>query len=1166
ARTQELTIDDDVPALPIPTNWPAQTTPEAVARIRSLLNTLTDVADNARPASPHAWGFIDAGQPSRLNRDAILAAARAFDAGIAELPDSGSLAEVLRSIRQPEALTALSAVLNAPELDRIELLDEVRTAGWSQRADLAVRELKTFGDARSPVSEQVTPEVLKLDLGDIDRQAREAAASGFFGRKGRLKAAAERLAPALKPGARIDPGHLAEFTGPLASIGGMAKELRSRIEALPGLTLAPDWNPLLPEHRQWVEQRILWLRWSASLVDPNGPADRADFVHSLRAFYAQRPAIDRVTAQRIALVATAAQTLIAETAATSDELAAWSGEAGVIARWRETALARRLNDATGTTLRDWFELLEWVEPLRDERLLEARRALLTGVVPADDAVRSFARGVAEASRLERAESTGLEPFDDRAHERRIRQFVEASGAIRRHLVTAIPREVVATRSFDPTAEAGRVGRLTRELNRQRGGMGVRTLLDTFGDLITAIMPCVLVSPDSVARFFPAKSGLFDIVVFDEASQIRVADAIGAMGRGKSVVVVGDSKQMPPTAFAEPTTMIDEAVDGDTAEDEESILTECVNAQVPRHWLSWHYRSQDEALIAFSNEQYYEQKLSSFPAPLHGTSDPGPNGHGISLVRVDGVFHRNRNEGPHRTNPIEANAIVDEIERRFATSPDRAPSIGVVTFNIQQRNYIEELLRDRGNQRMIEALDDPDGLFVKNLENVQGDERDAIFFSTAFSVNDRGVLPLNFGPLNRAGGERRLNVAITRARRQVVVFSSFDPEQLRAEETSSVGVKHLRAYLDIAAHGTRPSAADGRSRHSVDRHREEIAEGLRERGYSVKTDVGLSEFRIDLVLATADQPDRPVMAMLLDGEAWAARRTVGDRDGLPQDVLTRMLGWPAVERIWMPAWLAERDTELDEIERAFEAALERIESGRPAPVVTEEPEPEPADDLEPAASSEDDDLEELRTQFASLGSAPVERQANASESFEEPLRAWEPRRLGGVEVLDLLPAARQKEKVAKALREVVEIEGPVHYDRLTRAVASAFELHRVNGARQAAILAALPRDLSGGAGESFAWPARLDRTTWRGYRRSAGGHHRPIDQICREEISNAMAAIAYGAAGIDREELKRETLALFGGRRLTPAIEATLAEALHFGLTAGRLAIDDSGVIRRGDNW
>ena len=299
---------------------------------------------------------------------------------------------------------------------------------------------------------------------------------------------------------------------------------------------------------------------------------------------------------------------------------------------------------------------------------------------------------------------------------------------------------------------------------------------------------------------------------------------------------------------------------------------------------------------------------------HRREDPGPGGYGVSLVRVDGTFHRSarREDGTSgllRTNPVEALAVVEEIRRRFDAQPGRVPSLGVVTFNAQQRTLIESMLRDSRDDRLVAALDGraPDGddadgtaaltsgegLFVKNLENVQGDERDTILFSTAFSVNERGYLPLNFGPLNRDGGERRLNVAITRARRQVVVFTSFDPEQLRAEETQSVGIKHLRAYLDLAATGSRTVSVAGRRPAVIDRHREQVADALRVRGYVVRTDVGLSEFRIDLVIAHPNAPDRPLVAVLLDGPGWAARRTVGDRDGLPLEVLGRMLRWPAV---------------------------------------------------------------------------------------------------------------------------------------------------------------------------------------------------------------------------------------------------------------------------------
>jgi len=295
------------------------------------------------------------------------------------------------------------------------------------------------------------------------------------------------------------------------------------------------------------------------------------------------------------------------------------------------------------------------------------------------------------------------------------------------------------------------------------------------------------------------------------------------------------------------------------------------------------------------------------------------GYGVSLRRVDGAFLRSGTGKSLRTNPVEAQAIVAEILARFASDPEETPSIGVITFNVQQRALIEGSLRDSGDERIVHALDtDTDGLFVKNLENVQGDERDTILFSTAFSADASGRLPLNFGPLNLPGGERRLNVAITRARRQVIVFSSFAPADLRAEETISAGVKDLRAYLDLAAGGSAGLASPLRQSAALDRHREEIAEALRERGFAVQADVGLSDFRVDLSVATNGAPGHPVMAVLLDGPTWAARRTVSDRDGLPVEVLSRLMGWPAVERVWMPEWLGDRDAVLDRLAERLDA--------------------------------------------------------------------------------------------------------------------------------------------------------------------------------------------------------------------------------------------------------
>ena len=199
--------------------------------------------------------------------------------------------------------------------------------------------------------------------------------------------------------------------------------------------------------------------------------------------------------------------------------------------------------------------------------------------------------------------------------------------------------------------------------------------------------------------------------------------------------------------------------------------------------------------------------------------------------------------------------------------------------------------------------------------------------------------MNFGPLNRAGGERRLNVAITRARRQVIIYSSFSPSDLRSEETSSVGIKHLRSYLDLAEHGTGSLPYDGRKALALDLHREEIADALRDRGLVVATDVGLSEFKVDISVSSSESPGSASMAVLLDGPAWAARRTAGDRDGLPGEVLRRMMRWPSVQRVWMPEWLSDRNAVLDKLEHAFNSAVAR-------PLTLQPESGDSADDVEP----------------------------------------------------------------------------------------------------------------------------------------------------------------------------------------------------------------------------
>lgn len=611
------------------------------------------------------------------------------------------------------------------------------------------------------------------------------------------------------------------------------------------------------------------------------------------------------------------------------ELMAWAGEQPFFTTWME--LTRGQDPyAAERALVAQAQYARAMASVRHRGLDQLVDLVDSGILNPHQAVSQFDAALVRAMLEERKLAGELATFTVADHEALINGFADSTQRVREMVPDVLPGIIEVSRDRILGADERRRKTFEREIARQRGGKRIRALFSEMGDLVLALTPCVLMSPSSVSQFLDPTQSLFDIVVFDEASQIRVADAIGAMGRAKSVVVVGDSKQMPPTSFAEVSLGDDEEeTEGLDSADDESILSRCIASSVDRQWLSWHYRSQDESLIAFSNSKYYDGRLATFPAPFYRRKA----GVGLSLVRIDGRFLRTAKGRQLRTNPEEANAIVDEILARFAASPDDDPSLGVVTFNAQQRNLIEELLAERGTRRIADSLEQPDGLFVKNLENVQGDERDTILFSVAFSKNERGALPLNFGPLSRSGGERRLNVAITRARKEVKLFCSFDPEDMKLETTSSVGLAHLRDYL-LAAREYSEVSEPPSSHREPRGYLGEVAAKLREAGLEVKTGVGLSEFKIDLAVSSGKH-EGAVVAILLDGHEWANRKSAADRDVLPVSVLKDRMGWKRVLRIWLPQWLKSPDAVVEGILKEVREAEQELTDELPA---VETPEP------------------------------------------------------------------------------------------------------------------------------------------------------------------------------------------------------------------------------------
>ncbi|MGN1235430.1 MAG: AAA domain-containing protein, partial [Christensenellaceae bacterium] len=424
-----------------------------------------------------------------------------------------------------------------------------------------------------------------------------------------------------------------------------------------------------------------------------------------------------------------------------------------------------------------------------------------------------------------------------------RRLTEEDRRVRREelyskLVSALPKE-------DETL-GGETTTFAR-LAKTRGG-SLRSLLQKLPALTAKVAPCMLMSPTTVASLLSPKPQ-FDLVIFDEASQMPTAEAIGCLARAKSAVVVGDPNQLPPTSFfASGYAEEDE-------EEQESVLDELISIGLPQRRLSWHYRSAHESLIAFSNARYYHSDLKTFPSPNGFDSK-------VSFRYVeDGVYDR----GATKRNPIEAQALIDEVIARLSSPELSKKSMGIVTFSSVQRDYLDRLLSKAILARHLEevAYDREDPIFVKNLENVQGDERDVILFSVCYGPDAFGKVSLNFGPLNQAGGWRRLNVAVTRAREEMIVFSSLRPGMIDLSGTSARGVADLKAFLEFAERGKSEVAVTSGATATRGGIGKFLARELSAFGYECRADVGASSFKIDLAVVDPNRPDRYVLAVLAD---------------------------------------------------------------------------------------------------------------------------------------------------------------------------------------------------------------------------------------------------------------------------------------------------------------
>jgi very-short-patch-repair endonuclease/DNA polymerase III delta prime subunit len=505
-------------------------------------------------------------------------------------------------------------------------------------------------------------------------------------------------------------------------------------------------------------------------------------------------------------------------------------------------------------------------------------------------------------------------FDGAQHHELVREFQEVD---REHIETTPQRvrRLCAEQAIQAEDESPENARLIRaEASKKRKHLATRQLFSAAPEVMTAVKPCWAMSPLVVSQLLPSDRPHFDVVVFDEASQIRPAEAMAAVLRGKQLVVAGDERQLPPSAFfntTNPEADADEADGSYLAVDSsyESIL-EALAAFIDFRVLEWHYRSRDERLINFSNVHMYDRGMTTFPGVV------GPD-----CVRHVPVVHTPGEIGSETSAGAEVNKVVELILEHASERPGQ--SLGVIAMGINHAERISEALRVAMSEREEEFGDFFDDsrqepFFVKNLERVQGDERDAIILSVGYGKNADGRLLYRFGPLNMEGGERRLNVAVTRAKERMTLVSSFDHRDMDPERSQARGVQLLRSYLEYCASKGTQLGERAESTPELNPFEVDVRDGLVRAGIQLDAQHGCSGYRIDFAAKHPTRPGRMVLAIECDGATYHSSQSARDRDRLRQEHLER-LGW-TFHRIWSQDWFADRQGETERAKAAYETAV------------------------------------------------------------------------------------------------------------------------------------------------------------------------------------------------------------------------------------------------------
>ncbi len=657
----------------------------------------------------------------------------------------------------------------------------------------------------------------------------------------------------------------------------------------------------------------------------------------------------------------------------------------------------------------------------------------------------------------------------------------------------------------PRTEAGgQVNILKKEFNKKARLKPIRKVMEEAGLAVQAIKPVFMMSPLSIANFLSPGSVEFDLVIFDEASQVRPVDALGAILRAKQLVVVGDTKQLPPTSFFDSLNKEIDDEENVTA-DMQSILGMCQSQGLIAKMLRWHYRSRHESLITLSNHEFYENQLVIFPSPG-------------SKHRLGLKFHHLPNtaydRGKTRTNPKEAEIVVDAVMEHAKNHPKQ--TLGVVAFSSAQRQIIQDALELR--RRKFPEIESffkrhaHEPFFVKNLENVQGDERDVIFISIGYGRSEEGYVAMSFGPLNNEGGERRLNVLITRAKLRCEVFTNITSDDIDLNRTKSYGIRTLKSFLYFAQHGKLNSTAEtGLPADSP--FEENVSDKLEKLGYIVRRQVGSQGFYIDMAIVDPENPGRYIIGLECDGAAYHSARSARDRDRLRQQVLEN-IGWK-IHRIWSTDWFRNPEKELKRVVEAIEMAKEFL-------------------------YVDDDEYErQLAANEISVGLIREENEKNISTIPEYKIAVLSS---AITQDIHLYPVG----KLSAWVEEVVAIESPVHFDEMARRIVEAGNFAKV-GSRIREVLTKAARNSQSNnqiiIKGDFLWSSLMEIPVIR-VRSNLPNYSRKIKFISPEEITLAVLRVVQDAIAILPGDAAVLVGKMFGFFRVTEEMKEEILEVVQ----------------------